>query len=429
MRSREARLGEVAAIFSSGVDKHVVPGEAGVRLCNYLDVYRHRRLHNGMRFSEGSATPAEIARFTLRRGDLVITKDSETPDDIGIPALVVDDFKGVVCGYHLAIIRPQERELLSEFLLHYLQSDPAKRHFLRTAGGLTRFGLGFRAISSLPVPLLSIGEQKAAADILNAVDAASENAAIGVGKAQTVKQAVIQQAFYDALGEAAYADHPRKKLPSGWSLAATGALLSEIPKNGISPETLSHPPGVPTFSIAAVRDGRVDLSNPKNIKYARIPDKIAQKFRLGHGDVLIVRGNANSDLVGRAGIVRSTPNGCIYPDIVKRLVFRSDTPLRVLPEFAVLAWNHPIVHNQVLRRAKTSNGTLKINNRDVKQIILPVPPEADQAAIIRTVAGVEAEIAALAEVELAYRDVKRALVHDLVCGDMRVRTLKESVAA
>ena len=72
----------MVAIAFSGVDKHIIPGERSVRLCNYLDVYRNRRLTKEMRFSEGSATPTEIARFTLRRGDLVITKDSETPDDI-----------------------------------------------------------------------------------------------------------------------------------------------------------------------------------------------------------------------------------------------------------------------------------------------------------------------------------------------------------
>src|SRR5437867_8766716 len=82
------RLGDTVAIAFSGVDKHIIPGERSVRLCNYLDVYRNRRLTKEMRFSEGSATPTEIARFTLRRGDLVITKDSETPDDIAVPALV-----------------------------------------------------------------------------------------------------------------------------------------------------------------------------------------------------------------------------------------------------------------------------------------------------------------------------------------------------
>ena len=43
-------------------------------------------------------------------------------------------------------------------------------------------------------------------------------------------------------------------------------LVSE-PKNGVSPKTSNQPPGIPTFSIAAIRDGRVDLKNRENLKY------------------------------------------------------------------------------------------------------------------------------------------------------------------
>jgi len=90
---------------------------------------------------------------------------------------------------------------------------------------------------------------------------------------------------------------------------------------------------------------------------------------VNHGDVLIVRGNANPDLVGKAGIIRSFPEGCIYPDITKRVVFRDAGEKCVSPEYAVLVWNHSVVHNQVLRR---------INNRDVKQIVMPVAPREEQ---------------------------------------------------
>lgn len=39
-------LGQLASIIQSGVDKHVKHGEQEVRLCNYFDVYRNRRLTN-----------------------------------------------------------------------------------------------------------------------------------------------------------------------------------------------------------------------------------------------------------------------------------------------------------------------------------------------------------------------------------------------
>ena len=155
--------------FSSGVDKHIVPREQQVSLCNYLDVYRNRRITRAMQFASGSAKPSEIERFELNKGDILITKDSEMPDDIGIPAVVVDDLANTICGYHLALIRPNNR-VDSRFLSYHLQSDNAKRHFLRTATDLTRFGLNSRAIASLPIELPPRHEQAAIARILDAVD-------------------------------------------------------------------------------------------------------------------------------------------------------------------------------------------------------------------------------------------------------------------
>jgi type I restriction enzyme S subunit len=119
----------------------------------------------------------------------------------------------------------------------------------------------------LLVPVPTPEAQAAIAGILDAVDTALDDTRTAVDRAREVKRAVLQRFLYEALGETAYADRPRRKLPAGWSLVATGTLLSEEPKNGVSPEASSQPPGIPTFSIAAIRDGRVNLATMDNVKY------------------------------------------------------------------------------------------------------------------------------------------------------------------
>lgn len=244
-----------------------------------------------------------------------------------------------------------------------------------------------------------------------------------------MKRAILHRFFYDALGETAYADRPRKNLPKGWSLVPAEKLLVDEPKNGISPEASTQPPGIPTFSIAAIRDGRLDLSTQEHLKYAHAPEKVVQRYRICKGDVLIVRGNANADLVGKAAMVSYFPEGCIYPDIAKRVVFRTEGELKVSSEYAVLAWNHPVVHNQILRRAKTSNGTLKINNRDVSQIILPVPPDAEQVRLVRLAAAVDEQIASLVSVATVQQQLKKSLTHDLLTGAVRVKDGAKAVVS
>ncbi|MHB1549974.1 MAG: restriction endonuclease subunit S [Vulcanimicrobiaceae bacterium] len=157
----------MANIVISNVDKHSTDGEPPVTLCNYVDVYKNERITRDLSLMNATASLEQIERFSLLPGDVVITKDSETPDDIGVPALVTDAIPRLVCGYHLAVMRPKEGTLFGPYLLRLLQSDPARRYYSLFANGVTRFGLTQYAIRNLPVEIPSIDGQQKIADFLD----------------------------------------------------------------------------------------------------------------------------------------------------------------------------------------------------------------------------------------------------------------------
>lgn len=86
----------------------------------------------------------------------------------------------------------------------------------------------------------------------------------------------------------------------------------------------------------------------------------------------------------------------------------------------MLAWNHPVVHNQILRRAKTSNGTLKINGRDVRQIVMPVPPREKQEEIIGLSMAIDSNASALLAKRKALQQLRKSLMQDLLAGTVRI---------
>ncbi|MFZ0791654.1 MAG: restriction endonuclease subunit S, partial [Chromatiaceae bacterium] len=138
---REAPLGTVADVRFSSVDKRAYPSEEPVRLCNYLDVYKNDYITGDLGFMRASATQAEIDRFGLQVGDVIVTKDSETPYDIGIPAVVDYAALDFVCGYHLGLIRPDRAEIDPTFLANQLGHARIAGYFAGQANGLTRYGL------------------------------------------------------------------------------------------------------------------------------------------------------------------------------------------------------------------------------------------------------------------------------------------------
>ena len=164
------RLRNTSAMRVSNVDKHTKDDEHPVRLCNYVDVYKNDRIRSGMAFMRATATADEIERFRLRSGDVLITKDSEAWNDIGVPALVEDTQGDIVSGYHLALLRPFPERVDGGYLFRALQSTAVAYQFHVEANGVTRYGLSHNAIKSLWLPLAPLSEQAAIVRFLDHAD-------------------------------------------------------------------------------------------------------------------------------------------------------------------------------------------------------------------------------------------------------------------
>jgi type I restriction enzyme S subunit len=152
------RLKYVSDVKPSNVDKHIFPDELQVRLCNYTDVYYNDFITDSTELKNGSCTRDEFEKFKISKGDVIITKDSESPDDIGIPSLVKDNFDDVVCGYHLTVIKP--KTINGGFIFRFIQSDRTRRYFEIHSNGITRYGLGKSSIENLFLPFPPLSEQQ-----------------------------------------------------------------------------------------------------------------------------------------------------------------------------------------------------------------------------------------------------------------------------
>ena len=92
MKFRRYKMSEIATIAMSNVDKKTNEGETPVKLCNFVDVYRNWAITKDLipSFMSATAKPQEVERFTLSKGQVALTKDSETRDDIGIATYIAD---------------------------------------------------------------------------------------------------------------------------------------------------------------------------------------------------------------------------------------------------------------------------------------------------------------------------------------------------
>jgi type I restriction enzyme S subunit len=184
---------EAADVWFSGVDKKTRTDEEAVRLCNYMDVFHNSRITPKVDFMHATASPNQIASNSLRKHDVVFTKDSETSEEIAEPALIAEDIENLVCGYHLAIARPREGVGYGPFIAQAMRHPAIRWQFTRLANGVVRFGLTLDAIEQAELFLPSLNVQERIAAVLDAEDLMIEDLAARAELLRTQKRGLMQK--------------------------------------------------------------------------------------------------------------------------------------------------------------------------------------------------------------------------------------------
>ena len=170
---KKYKLSDVAKVEISSVDKKTKDCETPVKLCNFTDVYHNWAITTEMadNFMKATANAKEIEKFTIRKGQVAFTKDSETRDDIGIPTYIADDFENVLLGYHCALITPDESKISGKYLNAFMHSAYIQKYFeLNATGSGMRYTLSLETLQSMPLLLPSLEEQEAIGNLFSSID-------------------------------------------------------------------------------------------------------------------------------------------------------------------------------------------------------------------------------------------------------------------
>jgi len=245
------RLGDIATIEVSTVDKKSVEGERSVRLCNFVDVYYNWAITKNMysNLLVATAKDKQIEKFQLRKGQVAITKDSETRDDIGIATYIADDFDDVVLGYHCALITPNENIVDGSYLNAFIHSSYIQKYFENNATGSgMRYTLSTDTMNNLPILLPSLEKQREIGMLFSNLDRKIEqNKLINHNLEALAKQLYdywfVQFDFPDengkpyksSGGKMAWNEKLKRDIPSSWAVKTIDDVVEVY--NGATPST------------------------------------------------------------------------------------------------------------------------------------------------------------------------------------------------
>ena len=429
------RMRNVVDMRVSNVDKHTKEGELLVRLCNYADVYKNDRITGRVSFMWATATTDEIERFRLELDDVLITKDSEVWNEIGIPALVEYAAEDLVCSYHLALLRPREVLLRGGYLLRALQSSVVAWQFHVAANGVTRYGLTHDAIKSVLLLVPPLPEQSAIVRYLDHVDRRIQRYIRAKEKLikllEEQKQALIHRGVTGQVDVRTGRPYPGYK-PSGveW--------LGEVPEHWeVGPlkrfvvrwsGAIKAGPFGSQLTAAEMMEADVKVYTQRNVIDRNLGEgtnyisnakfEVLRTFEVFPGDVLVT----SRGTIGRTMLVtKDCERGILHPCLIR---IQPDQELLIGEFLMTLIRDSQLLPQQL---AFLSNATTidVIYSDTLANIVVPVPLTPEQTAIVRYLDKATSDIDAAMDrtrrqIELL-SEYRTRLIADVVTGKLDVR--------
>lgn len=128
------------------------------------------------------------------KGDLFFNGSSETPEEVGMCSILVEDVPNLYLNSFCFGFRlNKELKIDGLFLSYFFRSDEGRKLFFSLAQGATRYNLSKSNFMKMEIPLPKPDEQTAIAQVLIDMDAEIESLEQNRDKYKAIKQGMMQE--------------------------------------------------------------------------------------------------------------------------------------------------------------------------------------------------------------------------------------------
>lgn len=267
------------------------------------------------------------------------------------------------------VFRPDPSKIEGSYLIRFLKSPEALAHYQVLGSGAIhrRQAISLKALSTLPIPLPSLDEQRRIAAILDQADALRTKRRAQLAELDALPQAIFHEMFH-----------------STGTTTTFETVISDGPTNGMYRPGSDYGEGTPILRIDGFNDGHVTAEPWKRLC---ANSQEIRKYGLEVGDIVINRVNAISH-IGKSALIRSLEEPSVYESNMMRI--RLDTSA-ALPEF-IIAWlQTDSARHQMRKQAKQAINQASINQRDIRGLVLPRPAMELQCQFAARVAAIHTQ--------------------------------------
>ena len=173
------------------------------------------------------STEKEQTSYSILRGDVFITRTSETMDELGMSSVALKDYPNATYNGFTKRLRPVDNSLLPEFIGYYFRSKEFRNKFMAFSTMTTRASLRNEDLLSLEVPVPELCIQHRIADILSAYDDLIENNRKQIKLLEEAAQRLYKEWFVDLRFPGYEHTKITDGVPEGWEKRTVGSLIDK----------------------------------------------------------------------------------------------------------------------------------------------------------------------------------------------------------
>ncbi len=237
---------------------------------------------------------------SIKRGDVFITRTSETMNELGMSSVALKDYPNATYNGFTKRLRPITEEVLPEYIGYYLRSPKFRGKFMAFSTMTTRASLANDDLLSMEVEIPDKSIQQRIATILSRYDSLIENYQKQIKLLEESAQRLYKEWFIDIR----FPGHENTKIvdgvPEGWEKICIDNLVGKLesgsrPKGGIDTSIKDGVASVGAENVIGL--GQYNFSSEKLVSYDFYNN--AKKGRIENKDILIYKDGA---YIGRTSL-------------------------------------------------------------------------------------------------------------------------------
>ena len=323
------------------------------------------------------------------------------------------DFDGI-CSTDILALFPKP---LADgaFLGHILQSDRLYVHAMKGIAGTKMPRTSWDHLRAFELVCPLIPEQRAIAAVLDSIDEAIERTEAVIAATEQLRDSLL----HELLTRGVPGWHTKWKevpglgtIPADWDVVRLGDRLEEGPTNGIYKPDTEYGSGVCLIRIDDFGFG--EFNSFGNFQRIRVTEGEICRYEVREGDIVVNRVNSLSH-IGKSVLIPKVNEPTLFESNMMRIRFDRNLD----PRFGAMVLLSDNTRRYFKSRAKKAVQQASINQQDVSELPIPLPPLADQRTISGVLVGVDSVIEVARDEAAGLRSLKESTADALLTGRVR----------